>query len=140
VDAVEMVDAPTHVTISKRRISGTDELPGATLKLIDAKGNTIETWVSGKEPHCIVAKLIAGESYTLIEVRAPEGYKTAESIIFVVNTDGSPQMVIMRDAPEGSELPKTGDNMNLMLWLVVLAGSVVLLIVAVAILRKKKRT
>ena len=140
IDAVEMVDDPTDVTISKQAITGGAELPGATLKLIDAEGNLIETWVSGTTPYRIVAKLIAGETYTLIEEIAPKGYLIAESITFKVNLDGTPQTITMFDDFEESELPKTGDDAHMALWIGMMALSLIVTVGAAVLLRKKKRT
>ena len=106
VDKVTMLDKPTDVSISKRRITGSAELKGATLKLVDAEGRMIERWVSGNRPHRIVAKLLAGETYTLIEESAPKGYKIAKPITFTVKMNGEPQRIIMRDALID---PETGD-------------------------------
>lgn len=138
IDAVEMLDDPTDVTISKQAITGGAELPGATLKLVDAKGNLIDTWVSGTTPYRIVAKLIAGETYTLIEEAAPKGYLIADSITFKVNLDGTPQTITMFDDFEESELPETGDDANMALWIGIMAGSLALIAAAVVFIRKKE--
>lgn len=113
VDRVKMEDKATDVTISKRTMTGTDELPGATLTLYDAEGNIVKKWVSGKTPTRFVAELLPGASYTLVEEIAPKGYKIAEPITFVVNEDGVPQVVVMRDALEESELPNTSETTTL---------------------------
>lgn len=57
--------------ISKKSITGDDELPGAGLAIIDSEGNTVEEWVSGDTPHTI-EKLPVGD-YTLRETTAPDG-------------------------------------------------------------------
>ncbi len=135
---VTMQDDWTKVEISKRRITGSAELPGATLKLIDAKGKVIETWESGKKPHLIEARLVAGAKYTLVEITAPKGFKIAESITFTVNKDGKLQTVIMRDKYADSILPKTGDGDNMALWIGMMALSLTITLTGTVLLRKKK--
>ncbi|MEA5013199.1 MAG: SpaA isopeptide-forming pilin-related protein [Candidatus Limiplasma sp.] len=140
-DRVELVDGAlpaTDVSISKRRLTGTDELPGAILSLRMADGTVVDTWVSGTAPHRLVKRLTAGATYTLVENSAPRGYEIAPSITFVVNADGAPQTIIMRDAPKESGLPKTGDAAPLALWLGILGASVALLVLSAALLRRKK--
>ncbi|WP_443714866.1 MSCRAMM family protein, partial [Ruminococcus bicirculans (ex Wegman et al. 2014)] len=43
---IAMVDDTTKVRISKRDITTGEELPGATLQIIDENGNVVEEWVS----------------------------------------------------------------------------------------------
>ena len=94
---VTMIDDATLVKISKQDMTTGTELAGATLQVIDKDGTVVEEWVSCTEPHYIEAKLIAGESYTLREITAPDGYNTAEDIEFTVNTDGNVTEVTMKD-------------------------------------------
>lgn len=86
---IVMIDEATKVEISKKDITGDNELPGATLQVIDKDENVIEEWVSTEEAHYIEAKLIAGETYILREITAPSGYAIANDIEFTVNSDGS---------------------------------------------------
>ena len=85
---IVMVDDTTKVRISKRDITTGEELPGATLQIIDENGNVVEEWVSTDEAHFIEGKLIAGKEYTLRETIAPDGYEIANEISFTVNEDG----------------------------------------------------
>ena len=105
---IAMVDDTTKVRISKRDITTGEELPGATLQIIDENGNVVEEWVSTNEPHMIEGKLIAGKEYTLKEIIAPEGYEIANEIKFTVNDDGTVTEVVMYDehAPD-LETPPT---------------------------------
>ena len=92
-----MVDDTTKVRISKQDITTGEELPGATLQIIDEDGNVATEWVSTDEAHFIEGKLIAGKEYTLRETIAPDGYEIASEIKFTVNTDGSVTEVVMYD-------------------------------------------
>ena len=94
---ITMVDDTTKVQISKQDITTGEELPGATLQIIDEDGNVVEEWVSTNEPHMIEGKLIASKEYTLKEIIAPEGYEIANEIKFTVNADGTVTEVVMYD-------------------------------------------
>ena len=72
---------PTEIWVSKRDLTNDEELPGATLAIKDMDGNTVTTWVSTDEPHR-VTRLHFGESYTLTEIRAADGYALADNITF----------------------------------------------------------
>lgn len=72
---------PTKMWVSKRDLNNDEELPGATLAIKDTDGNTVTTWVSTDEPHRVTG-LHFGESYTLTEIRAADGYALANDITF----------------------------------------------------------
>ena len=86
-------DKPTEMWVSKRDLTNDEELPGATLAIKDMDGNTVTTWVSTDEPHR-VTRLHFGESYTLTEIRAADGYALADNITFRLiqksDRDGNP--------------------------------------------------
>ena len=113
VDQVKMEDKPTHVVVSKKKITGKEELPGCHLVIKDKNGN-VDEWTSSTTPHEIVAKLIAGETYTLIEIRPEDGYSVAENIEFTVSKDGSIDMVEMFDDVTHVEFGKVNPNGTLL--------------------------
>lgn len=79
---VVMKDNPyREVEISKKDLTNSEELEGASMKVTDAKQNVVDEWVSEKEPHKM--QLPAGK-YTLTETKPADGYLTAESIDFEV--------------------------------------------------------
>ena len=92
---VNMLDK--QVSVTKTDITGTQEVPGATLTVKDEDGNTVDTWVSGDKEH-YVSGLEEGKTYTLIEETAPEGYVRAEEITFTVTNEKVDQEVNMFDA------------------------------------------
>ncbi len=100
----------TKVKVSKQDITSKEELPGATLVIKDKEGNTVDEWVSGKEPHYIEG-LEPGE-YTLTEKIAPEGYALSEETIkFTVKDDGSITSVVMYNT-RYTEVPITDMNVS----------------------------
>lgn len=95
---VVMKDKVTKVTISKTDASNGKKITGAVLQILDSNGKVVEQWTSSSdETHKVYGKLIAGETYTLHEVSAPEGYEVAADITFTVNADGSETKVVMKD-------------------------------------------
>lgn len=74
------------VTVSKKSITGTSEIPGATLVIKDSKGATISSWVTKNTTTSV--ELAAG-TYTLEETKAPAGYiLNKNKVTFVVSDDG----------------------------------------------------
>ena len=105
---IKAVNKSTKVRISKQDITTGEELPGATIQIIDKDGNVVDEWVSTTEPHFIEAELTAGEKYTLHEAAAPDGYVIANDVEFTINSDGTVTEVVMYDehTPE-LEIPPT---------------------------------
>lgn len=93
----KLVMKDKQVTVTKTDITGTQEVPGATLTVKDEDGNTVDTWVSGDKEH-YVSGLEEGKTYTLIEETAPEGYVRADEITFTVTNEKVDQEVNMFDA------------------------------------------
>ena len=134
---ITMVDDTTKVQISKQDITTGEELPGATLQIIDEDGNVVEEWVSTDEAHFIEGKLIAGKEYTLRETIAPDGYEIANEIRFTVNEDGSVTEVVMYDehTPK-TDTPYTGDNHSDFAAFALMGASLIIFLVLI-ISRKK---
>ncbi|MBQ6168455.1 MAG: TonB-dependent receptor [Ruminococcus sp.] len=137
---VTMIDDATLVKISKQDMTTGTELAGATLQVIDKDGNIVEEWVSTNEPHYIEAKLIAGETYTLREITAPDGYNTAEDIEFTVNADGRVTEVTMKDEAVIVTTPNvaTGDTGKSPLGYIMMIAGLVLLTVSIFARKKKE--
>ena len=134
---ITMVDDTTKVQISKQDITTGEELPGATLQIIDENGNVVEEWVSTDEAHFIEGKLIAGKEYTLRETIAPDGYEIANEIKFTVNADGTVTDVVMYDehTPK-TDTPYTGDNHSDFAAFALMGASLIIFLVLI-ISRKK---
>lgn len=90
------------LTLSKKAVSGTEELPGAELTLTNTATNEVTAlWTSGSTPKTI--EMPADGTYRFTEVTAPDGYQKAESIDFTieggkVTGTWSDNTVIMYDA------------------------------------------
>ena len=117
-------DAKTKVTVSKTDIANGEELPGATIQIIDSEGEVVEEWVSTDKPHDIEG-LKTGVEYTLRETVAPDGYAIATDTTFTIDENGkvtssgsiteggvllvedakTSVKVSKRDATSGAELP-----------------------------------
>lgn len=93
----KLVMKDKQVSVTKTDITGTQEVPGATLTVKDEDGNTVDTWVSGDKEH-YVSGLEEGKTYTLIEETAPEGYVRAAEITFTATNEKVDQEVNMFDA------------------------------------------
>lgn len=76
-------DAPVIVKVTKVDEDG-NALPGAKLQITDASGAVIDSWVSDNAAHEMIAQLVAGQTYTLTELEAPEGYEVAKPVTFTV--------------------------------------------------------
>jgi uncharacterized surface anchored protein len=115
---VEMADDTTKVEFAKIAKDTNKNLAKAKLQLKDTDGNEIETWITTDDTHYIEGKLVAGKTYILSEISAPNGYEKAEDVKFTVNTDGTKQTVTMVDekTPVDVSLPTTGGNSTLPLF------------------------
>ena len=106
---ITMLDAPTRVKISKADITTHEEIPGATLRVLDKGGNVVDEWVSEDTPHYMEAVLVAGRTYTLEETLVPDasGYVPANAIQFTVEDDGKVQHIFMQDDYTKVQISKT---------------------------------
>lgn len=98
-------DEQTTVELSKADLTDKKELPGASLKVIDENGNTVDEWVSKEEAH-IIKGLIVGKKYKMTETKPADGYVTAESIEFTVENTKEVQKHQMLDDVTKVEISK----------------------------------
>lgn len=98
-------DEQTTVELSKADLTDKKELPGASLKVTDEDGNTVDEWVSKEEAHIIKA-LIVGKKYKMTETKPADGYVTAESIEFTVENTKEVQKHQMLDDVTKVEISK----------------------------------
>ena len=82
----------------------------AVLQLLDKDGKVIEEWITDGNPHVIEGKLVVGQTYTLHEKEAPEGYEKAKDYTFTVQNTEKVQEVKMVDIYKGKVEISTPDT------------------------------
>ncbi len=79
-----------HFNVNKTDVGTGEEVEGAQLTVYDSEGNVVDSWTSKKgETHDFGSRLIPGESYTLREEVAPDGYGYVTDIQFTIEEDGT---------------------------------------------------
>ena len=149
VEEVIMTNELITVLISKRSITGTNELPGAKLRITDKDGNVAKDtegklleWTSSTEPKKI--HLAAG-TYILSETIAPEGYELSETVIEFTVTEGgrvlingkevAGNVIIFENTPEPDPVP-TG---SAIVYVTIALGVAALGLVIYLIMKKYKK-
>ena len=81
-----------QVKVSKTDVSGKKELEGAKLEVRNEFNQVVDSWTSTKDSH-FVNGLEEGQTYTLIEEQAAEGYICSDPISFTIeNIDSLKQI------------------------------------------------
>ena len=88
VENLQFVNAATNVKVQKVDTATGKSLANAVLAVYDKSGKEMDRWVSEAAAHDITGKLIVGETYTLRELKAPEGYFLAADMVFTVPENG----------------------------------------------------
>lgn len=151
---VGMKDAPTKIVIRKLD-DNNKPVSGAKLQILDKDKKVIEEWTSDGKDHLIEAKLVVGETYTLHEVSAPDGYTIAKDIEFTVKDTADEQKVTMIDVYTGGSKISTPDQPTKITsnqggggavvqtgqgtWGLMIAVAVIMLSAAVVVCLRKKR-
>lgn len=111
---ITATDVPTSLTITKYNDDQSAKLPDAEFSIkpaadddafVDgAEQKTLTTGVNGTTD-ALVGQLIVGDSYTIEETKAPEGYELiADGFIFTVNDDGTIKLANgQQTATDGAE-------------------------------------
>ena len=92
VQKAVMVDK--RVAVNKYDETLETYVAGAVLEIRDEADEVIDSWTTDGSVH-YASNLVAGKSYQLIEVSAPEGYALALPISFTVDDDGQDQSVTL---------------------------------------------
>ena len=90
-------DAHHETEFSKKDITTGEELPGATLQVINSDNEIVQSWVSTDKPYII--KALPNGTYTLREITAPYGYDIAEDVTFTVEENVIKNRVEMKNKP-----------------------------------------
>ena len=96
LETLNIQNDTTLVEISKKAITGDNELEGAKLKILNENGTVIDSWTATNNTHKIEG-LVVGKTYTLREELAPNGYVIATDITFTVENTKEVQKVTMID-------------------------------------------
>ena len=97
-------------------------LSGATLVVKDSEGNVVEEFVTTEEPHTITG--LTDGTYTVEEIKAPEGYTKSDEIYKFTISDKTPTALVIFENNEIVEVPFTGSNKSL---ISTLFGSIMLI-------------
>ena len=96
----------TKVYISKKDMTNSEEIEGASLTLTDKNGTVVKEWTSSKDPYYI-ERLPVGV-YTLKEVVAPKGYVlNTSTVTFEVKETGDIQTATMFNTKPLEDVPNT---------------------------------
>ena len=111
IQEITMVDNPTKIAIYKQD-ENENNLTGAKLQLIDSNGNPIEEWTSTDKPHEIEGKLVVGQTYTIKELEAPNGFVIGEDKVFTVEDKSEVQNVYIQNKSTKIIVNKLDENSN----------------------------
>lgn len=137
-EPVIMKNEQITVKFYKKDSETKEMLAGSELVLKDSDGKEIERWISTTEPN-IIKGLIAGETYTLEEVVAPEGYDKAEKVTFTVDSKKTLQEVTMYDRLTVIDVPNTGSYTSMILYI---SGALILLsgVIGITLYIKRRKS
>lgn len=143
IQTAEMKDDYIKVEFLKVDDDTGEPLSDAHLAVYNSDSEEIAKWISTDEPYRI-DRLPAG-TYTMKELKAPQGYKQAEDITFEVKETAELQTIVMKDeaipeevieptdeekptpqvpqTPQTPQAPVTGDMVGLAGWMMVLLAS-----------------
>ena len=143
--------------MNKVDIADGKALSGAKLQILDKDGKVVEEWVSDGKAHEIKG-LNSGETYTLHEVTAPDGYTVAQDETFSIDENGEVTYsgtmaedgtLLLKDKKvtedektsskdSGSyDNTGTGDNSHTVLWTTILLMACAALLLTV---KREKKT
>ena len=86
-------------------------IAGAHLQVVDQNGKIIDNWVSDGTAHAVNG-LVVGQTYTLVETEAPEGYVLASSIEFTVSdqADANDELNLVNKQVKVTKTDLTGEK------------------------------
>ena len=141
-----------NVRLVKTDKESGDKLAGAVFALYDPNGEKIGEYTTNEDGVISVENLPYGAGYKFVEIKAPKGYQLDETpIAFDIAEDGAlvelfaenekiPDKPDSPDSPKIPWLPKTGDDFNAWLWIVISGVSAIALAgIAFVYYRRKRR-
>ena len=87
----EVLNTAARIQVSKQDLTNGQEIPGATLRIVEKEtGKIVDTWISEEIPHTVSGLRLSGTEeyrYLLQETLPAPGYVTAEEIEFRLSQD-----------------------------------------------------
>ncbi|MDO4318569.1 MAG: SpaA isopeptide-forming pilin-related protein [Lachnospiraceae bacterium] len=107
IDEIVMQDDYTKIQFVKLSELTGELLADVHMQVWDKDGKAILDWITDGTIAQVDGLLVAGETYTLHEVSAPNGYVLADDVTFTVGTDGELQTITMTDDYTKVRIKKT---------------------------------
>lgn len=107
IDEIVMQDDYTKIQFIKISELTGELLADVHMQVWDKDDKVILDWITDGTIAQVDGLLIAGETYTLHEVSAPNGYVLADDVTFTVGTDGELQTITMTDDYTKVRIKKT---------------------------------
>ena len=130
--AVTITNTYTEVKVEKVDDSK-KPVKGAVLAVKDSTGKIVDQWTTDGTVHD-VQNLMPNSTYTLTELKVPEGYEKSADITFSTGKDTRVQALVMVD--KKVVVPNTGDTNNTAGWTAGMIGSMLIALAAFLMRRK----
>lgn len=92
-----MKNDKTRVVIRKTDATGSKEIAGAHIELLDSNGSKITEWTSEAGKQKVIEGLVVGAKYTLKETIAPKGYSVTSAVTFTVGEKNTTNVVMKNE-------------------------------------------
>lgn len=87
-------DEQTDISFAKLDTKTHEWVENAELSIVNKETDeVVDSWVSGQAPQRLQGKLVVGNTYTLHEDKAPEGYEKANDVEFTLDQCGNVQII-----------------------------------------------
>ncbi len=87
-------DEQTDISFAKLDTKTHEWVENAELSIVNKETDeVVDSWVSGQAPQRLQGKLVVGNTYTLHEDKAPEGYEKANDVEFTLDQYGNVQII-----------------------------------------------
>jgi len=131
-----------HVKLTKTDKGNGAKLAGAVFDLFAPDGTQMGVYITDYNGELLIQNLPYGFGYKLTETQAPDGYKPGKvEFIFDITEDNvTLEYTAVNERGPMPNLPKTGDDSNLVLWFSLLGASLIACGIALLVMFKGKKT